>query len=89
LTDEPTLKVRRPFVAAAGLAILGATLIEAYFQGFAFHTEHYVWPMEKYGVLSPLRWQDKVFEVLLGVVALLLLYAAYRLLRYAFRPART
>lgn len=79
-----TLKHR--FIAAlVGGPLLVATLVEAYFQSFGFYQEHYVWPMEKYGVLSPLRWQDIVFLLVFWTVAMGLFYLSYRLLRYAFR----
>jgi hypothetical protein len=79
-----TLK-RRFMPALAGSLLLVGTLVEAYFQSFGFYKEHYVWPMEKYGVLTPLRWQDVAFLVVFWPVALTLFYLSYRLLRYALR----
>jgi hypothetical protein len=76
---------RRLSSAFAGGALLLVTLIEAYFQSFGFYEEHYIWPMQKYGVPTALRWQDIVFVVVFWLIAIALLYASYRLLKYAFR----
>jgi len=73
--------------AVIGGPLLVATLVEAYFQSFGFYREHYVIPKEKYGVLTPFRWQDLAVLVVFWLVASLCLYASYRLLKYAFgRP---
>jgi hypothetical protein len=79
-----TLK-RRVVPALAGSLLLVGTTIEAYFQSFGFYQEHYVWPKEKYGVLTRLRWQDVAFLIAFWPVALGLFYLSYRLLRYALR----
>jgi hypothetical protein len=76
---------RRFMPALVGSLLLVGTPVEAYFQSFGFYQEHYVWPREKYGVLTPLRWQDVAFQVMFWPVALGLFYLSYRLLRYAFR----
>jgi len=76
--------MRRLFLALLGIGVLGATLTEAYFQSFGFYREHYVWPKEKYGVLSPIRWQDLLFLLVFWPVAIALLYLSYRLLKLAF-----
>jgi hypothetical protein len=39
--------------------------------------------MEKYGVLTPLRWQDKIFWAAFWLIVIGLFYASYRLLKYA------
>jgi hypothetical protein len=39
--------------------------------------------MEKYGILTPLRWQDVIFIVAFWCVTIALFYFSYRLLRYA------
>jgi hypothetical protein len=79
------MRARRFISALVGGLLLVATLVEGYFQSFGFYQEHYVWPKEKYGVLTPLRSQDIVFLVAFWVVAMGLLYLSYRLLRYALR----
>jgi hypothetical protein len=76
---------RRFISGLVGGVLLLGTLVEAYFQSFGFYQEHYVWPMQKYGVPTPLRWQDMVFLVVFWLIAIALLHASYRLLKYAFR----
>lgn len=77
--------MRRFISALVGVLLVLGTLVEAYFQSFGFYKEHYVWPKEKYGVLTPLRWQDVAFLVVFWTIAIGLFYLSYRLLRYAFR----
>ena len=71
--------------ATIGILLLVGTLVEGYLQSFAFHQEHYIWPKEKYGLVTPPRWQDKVFLVAFWIVAFGLSYSWYRLLKYSFR----
>jgi hypothetical protein len=77
--------MRRLISALVGGLILLSTLVEAYFQSFGFFQEHYIWPKEKYAVLTPLRWQDIVFLVAFWFVAIAMFYVSYRLLNYALR----
>ena len=79
------MRTRRLISALIGGLLLLGTLVEAYFQSFGFYQEHYLWPKEKYGVLTPLRWQDVVFLIVFWPIAIGLVYLSYRLLRYAFR----
>lgn len=79
------MRTRRLISALVGGLLLLGTLVEGYFQSFGFYQEHYVWAKEKYGVLTPLRWQDIVFLVVFWLIAIALFYLSYRLLRYAFR----
>jgi len=44
--------------------------------------------MEKYGVRTPLRWQDIAFLAVFWRIAVGLAYVSYRLLKYAFRLER-
>jgi hypothetical protein len=80
---------RRIVAGLAGALILGAMLTEGYFQSFGFYLEHYVWPREKYGVLTPLRWQEIAFLFVFWPAAIALLYLSYWLLRHAFRREST
>ena len=79
----------RYIAALIGGPLLLVTLVEAYFQSFGFYKEHYLIPMEKYGVLMPVRWQDIVFLIVFWLLAIVLLYASYRLLKFAFRRGST
>jgi hypothetical protein len=77
--------LKRVLAALVGVPLLLVTLFEAYLQSFGFYAEHYTIPMEKYGVRTPLRWQDVAFLVVFWPVAIALFYAAHRLLRFAVR----
>jgi hypothetical protein len=79
------MRIRRLISALGGCLLLLGTGVEGYFQSFGFYQEHYVWPKEKYGVLSPLRWQDLAFLIAFWFIAVALFYLSYRLLKYAFR----
>jgi hypothetical protein len=83
--SELMVRTRRIISALLGGLILLGTLVESYFQSFGFYQEHYVWPMEKYGILTPLRWQDRVFLVAFWIAAVALFYLSYRLPKYALR----
>jgi len=76
---------RRIFAGLAGVLVSLGTGVEAYLQSFGFYAEHYVWPKEKYGVLTPLRCQDIVFLAVFWPVAIGLFYLAFRLLKFAFQ----
>lgn len=82
------MQIRQLISALVGGALLVGTTAEGYFQSFGFYREHYVWPKEKYGVLTPLRWQDITFLVVFWIGAAGLLYVSYRLLKYSLRRER-
>ena len=82
-------KLTRAIAGLAGVPLLLATLSEAYLQSFGFYAEHYTIPMEKYGVRTPLRWQDIAFLAVFWPIAVGLAYVSYRLLKYAFRLERS
>jgi hypothetical protein len=77
--------LKRVISALVGIPLLLVTAFEAYLQSFGFYFEHYTLPMEKYGVRTPLRWQDVVFLAVFWPIAVALFYFSYRLLRFAFR----
>jgi hypothetical protein len=78
-------KLKRAIAGLAGVPVLLVTLTEAYFQSFGFYAEHYTFQMEKFGVRSPLRWQDIMFLAVFWPTAIALIYVSYRLLKYAFQ----
>jgi hypothetical protein len=80
--------LKRGIAGLVAVPLLLATLIEAYFQSFGFYAEHYRIPIEKYGVRTPLRWEDMVFLAVFWPLAGALFYVSYRLLKYALRPER-
>jgi hypothetical protein len=69
----------------SGCFLLFVTLWQSYLQSFGFYKEHYVWPREKYGTVTPLRWQDEIFLIVFWPLAVGLFYLSYRLLKTAFR----
>lgn len=71
--------------AFAGSLVLLCTVFETIRGSWGLYLEFYRIPKEKYGVLSPLRWQDGVFIIGFYGLALVLGYLSYRLLSYAFR----
>jgi hypothetical protein len=81
--------MRRVISALLDGALLLGTVIQTCRQIFWFYEEHYVWPLEKYGVPTPLRWQDIAFPSAFLLVAIALVYTSYRLLKFATRTDRT
>lgn len=73
---------RRLMSALVGGPLLLAVLVEAYIQSFGFYEEHYIIPMVKFGVVTPLRTQDIIFLAAFWPTAVALFYASYRLLKY-------
>jgi len=75
-----------PLVGA--LLFLGA-LVESCHGRFGLYQEYNLLPKEKYGVLTPLRWQDIAFLVSFWLMMSGLFFLSYWLLRYSFRePAK-
>jgi hypothetical protein len=79
------MRARKVISAAVGDILLVCTFTELVWGSFDFYVDFYAMPKEKYGVLTPLRWQDIVFLVAFYLVSGALLYVSFRLLKYAFR----
>jgi hypothetical protein len=79
------VRVREYAAASTGSLILLGTLVEAFRGSWGLYENYYRLPKEKYGVLSPLRWQDVVFIASFYVALFLLGYLSFRLLKYSFR----
>ena len=79
------MDTRRLATAAAGGAVLVGTLTGALRQALIFYEMFYSMPKEKYGVLTPLRWQDMTALVVFSLFIAGLGYLSYRLLRYAIQ----
>ena len=77
------MRTRRLIAGSFGGLLLMATFAAAYYQTFWFYREHFVWPKEKYGVLTPLRWQDVVFLFAFWLVSVSFFYLSYRLFKYS------
>ena len=80
---------KRVAAALLGVPLFLATLLGACFQSFNFYVEFWWMPFDKYGVRTPLRWQDVVFIAAVWSVLLVLFYVSYRLLKFAFRHERS
>jgi|SRR5215470_10780352 len=76
---------RRFISALSGSLILLAALFETYNLFEDLYYNYYFYPRVKDGYIIPARWQDIVALIVLWGGTILLLYVAYRLLRYAFR----
>ncbi|MFZ0415128.1 MAG: hypothetical protein WA766_07120 [Candidatus Acidiferrales bacterium] len=79
------MESRRLASAVTGFALLLGAVAEAVRQGVAFYQMFYLIPKQKYGVPTPLRWQDITVFVIFWLFIAGLGYLSYRLLRYAFR----
>jgi hypothetical protein len=72
-------------LAAAGIVLLAAALFFGYNGTISFYMDFYFIPLEKYGELMPVRWQDIVFVVVFYATEFGLFYSSYRLLKRAYR----
>ena len=80
---------KRFAAALLGVPLFLATAWGAYSLSFNFYVEYWWMPLDKYGVLTPLRWQDVVFIAAVWSVLLALFYVSYRLLKFAFHRERS
>jgi len=80
---------KRVTAALLGVPLSLATLWGAYSLSFNFYVEYLWMPLDKYGVRTPLRWQDIVFMAAVWSVLLALFYVSYRLLKFAFHRERS
>jgi hypothetical protein len=80
---------KRVAAALLGVPFFLTTLWAAYSMTFNFYVEYWWMPLDKYGVRTPLRWQDMVFIAAVWSVLLVLFYVSYRLLKFAFRHERS
>lgn len=73
--------------AVAGVSLVAAALFTAYQTAWRMYYDYYFYARMKEEYVAPDRWvrvMDGLYVVELAVV----LYIAYRLLRYSIRPAR-
>jgi hypothetical protein len=80
---------KRVVAALLGVPLSLATLGGACSLTFNFYVEYWWMPFDKYGVRTPLRWQDVVFIAAVWSVLLVLFYVSYRLLKFAFHRERS
>jgi hypothetical protein len=83
------MRTRRLISALVGTLLFLGALVESCRGVFGFYQEYYLFPKEKYGVLTPLRWQDIAFLVSFWLEVSVLFFLSYLLLKYSFRePAK-
>jgi hypothetical protein len=80
---------KRATAALLGVPLFLATVWVACRLTFNFYIEYWWMPLDKYGVRTPLRWQDVVFITAVWCVLLIQFYVSYRLLKFAFRRDRS
>jgi hypothetical protein len=78
-------RVRQLASALAGASLLLAGFGLAYVFGDDVYENYFLLPRTKEGFISPTRWQDFVFLFGSAVASIMLVFVAYRLLKYAFR----
>ena len=77
------MRIRRIISGVLGAILLLGTIVEVCRASLGFYQDYYLIPKEKYGVLTPLRWQDVTFLVAFWLVIVALFYFSYRLLKFA------
>ena len=77
------MRSRRIISGVLGGILLVSTIVEAFRACLAFYQDFYLIPIQKYGVLTSLRWQDITFLVAFWLVIIAMFYLSYRLLKYA------
>src|SRR6266481_4707496 len=80
---------KRVTAALLGVPLSLATLWGAYSLSFNFYVEYLWMPLDKYGVRTPLHWQEIVVMAAVWSVLLALFYVFYRLLKFAFHRERS
>jgi hypothetical protein len=81
----PKQSVRRLVSALVGASFLFAGFGLAYVFGDNIYENYFLFPRTKEGFVMPSRWQDFVFLFGAAAGSIVLVFTAYRLLKYAFR----
>jgi hypothetical protein len=89
--EEFRIRIRHRISALAGGILFLGTLLEAWRGSVGFYKEYYQIPKEKYGILTPLRWQDVVFLSSFFMIVIEMFFLSSRLLKLSLRraPAKT
>jgi hypothetical protein len=80
--------LKRFLAGAVGVAILFPSLFFSYRVGQGIYYDYFLFPKLKAvdGYIAPARWQDFAFQAIFWTTILLLLFAAFRLIRFAVKP---
>lgn len=76
---------RRLAQGLGGSLLLLATVVAMYRMSASAYYNYYLYPRVKDGYIMPLRWQDVAFTIAFWVVAGVLCFVAYRLVRTGLR----
>lgn len=82
-----TATVRKSFSGLAGVCILTVSLYFTYIVGSGMYYDYILFPKLKVDdhYTTPTRWQDFTFLAIFWTTAILLMFAAFRLLRFALK----
>jgi hypothetical protein len=85
---ETIALLKRFLAGAVGVAILFPSLIFGYRVGQGIYYDYFLFSKLKAEdhYIPPTRWQDFVFQAIFWPTILLLLFAAFRLIRFAVKP---
>lgn len=82
--------LKRYMVGMLGSAVLATTLLFCYRVGQGIYYDYVLFPRLKAEdrYIMPTRWQDFAFQAIFWTAALLLLFASFRLIRFALRSQK-
>jgi hypothetical protein len=83
--------LKRFLPGAIGIAVLFPSFFFSYHLGQGIHYGYFLFPQLKAEdhYIAPTRWQDFAFQAIFWPTVLLLLYAAFRLIRFCAEAAQT
>jgi hypothetical protein len=87
---ETIALLKRFLVGAVGVAILFPSFFFSYHVGQGIYYDYFLFPRLKAEehYIAPTRWQDFAFQLIFWPTVLLLLYVAFRLIRFALKPRK-
>ena len=87
---EMNAVLKRCMAGGVGAAILIPSLFFSYRVGQGIYYDYVLFPRLKAEdrYIAPTRWQDFAFQAIFWTIALLLLFVAFRLIRFALKPHR-
>jgi hypothetical protein len=82
-----TPPLRKSLSGLSGVGVLTVTLYFSCVVGSGMYNDYILFPKEKAEdhYIAPTRWQDFTFLAIFWTTAILLMFAAFRLLRFALK----
>jgi hypothetical protein len=82
--------LKRFLAGAVGVAMLFPSLFFIDRVGLGIYYDYFLFPKlnAEDHYIAPTRWQDFAFQAIFWPTGLLLLYAAFRLIRFALKPRK-